>query len=153
TGGPNGGSVQIGIGTTPFPQVAGTASGLVNTATVPPGHIFFGTNGIIGPTSGTPAQINAFGKDVVFSSGSNVKSPITLGSGVTIPADPPVAGVPMIHLADGYVAPVKTLSGNSSGVLTRLNTPASTDSAASTAISAPSTPGMRQDSALFAASA
>src|SRR5262249_30103738 len=90
--------------------------------------------------------------NVVFSTGANAASHITLGNGVTITADPPVAGVPVIHLADGVVAPVKTLSGHGAGMP---NTPASAagDSAISGVSSAPSTAGMRQDSTAFASSA
>ena len=98
TQGIGGGSVQIGIGTTPFAQATpATSPTNVNTSKSGGGQIFFGTNGITGPAAGTPAQVNAIGKNVVFSTATAKATAITLGNGAVITADPPVTDAAVIH--------------------------------------------------------
>ncbi len=90
--GVGGKDVKIVVGPIPTtPTTSATPTNVV-TSTAGGGNIFFGTNGITGPTSTPVANVNAIGKNVIFSTNKAKASAITLNSGAIVTADPPVVG-------------------------------------------------------------
>ena len=107
TQGAGGGTVQIGIGPTPFVQTNNTPPTGIKASTSGGGQVFFGTKSITGPASGTPAQVNAIGKNVIFSTGNAKATAITLGNGATVTADPPLDAAAITEFFQGNQNPDK----------------------------------------------
>ena len=81
------GVVNIVVGSTPPPLVQGPTPLNVIVTTEPGGQVYFGTKGITATAPNN--QVNANGRNVVFSTGGASATKINLGGGVTITADPP----------------------------------------------------------------
>ncbi len=85
------GNVRVVIGAIPSSPVEGKTPSGVKLSEKYGGHAYFGTNGI---TALGKNEVNAWGSNVIFSTGSLSKSAIVLEGGVKIIADPPPASSP-----------------------------------------------------------
>jgi hypothetical protein len=85
----NGGNVSIVLGAVPTAPVAGPVPANVTVNHKTGGSAFFGNNGInVTATPLSPVVINLEGANVIFNTGAQSASAITVGAGVTITADP-----------------------------------------------------------------
>lgn len=82
------GNVYVVVGSMPTNPVKGSATNGITVSEKYGGQVFWGSNGI---SSDGKNQVNAWGSNVVFSTGARPKSAIKLDGGVYILADPPVA--------------------------------------------------------------
>lgn len=102
------GNVYIVIGSVPGVNVPGTAPGGVTVNEQNGGHVYFNVPGI--STSAGNNQLNAIGRDIVFSTGGLSASAIVLAGDTTITADPP--SMPHVTLPSSNASnPINVLSG------------------------------------------
>ena len=83
------GNIYVTIGEAPSSPVAGKAPSGLAVSTKWGGQAYFGANGIT--VNGKNNEVNAWGANVVFNTGSLSKSAIVLDGGVYMLADPPPA--------------------------------------------------------------
>ncbi len=83
------GNVTVVVGDVPATAVKGTAPGGVTVSKKWGGEVYFGKNGIT--ASGKKNEIDAWGSNVTFSTGTRAASAIVLEGNVEIMADPPPA--------------------------------------------------------------
>ncbi len=98
------GNVAIVVGEMPARPVAGTAPKGLDVSQKWGGHAYFGKNGIT--VKGKNNEVNAWGSNVVFSTGTRSKSAIVLEGGVYILADPPPeSGAQSSQIAAASISP------------------------------------------------
>lgn len=83
------GNVTVVVGDVPSSPVKGTAPKGVSVSKKWGGEVYFGKNGIT--SEGKKNQINAWGSNVIFSTGNRPASAIVLEGNIEITADPPLA--------------------------------------------------------------
>jgi mucin-19 len=84
------GNIWIVVGSIPASPVKGNAPANLSTSSRWGGQVYFGANGI-STGKGRQIQLNAWGSNIVFSTGTRAASAITLEGGVFMLADPPVS--------------------------------------------------------------
>lgn len=139
------GQVRVVIGSVPSKLVEGRTPANVKISERYGGHVYFGTNGIV--AEGKNNQLNAWGSDIIFSTGSLSASAIKLEGGITIIADPPVANPTVAEIPAVAGSTAAGIQFNLTPYTTMASLPISSISGIGT--SAKTTVGEDEDRSLF----